>query len=142
MTTFFVPGHPRPQGSKDPLGGFRMKESSKHLPSWRRAISKVARTEASPIVGPVEVELLFIMPRPLATPKRRPTPPAVKRPDVDKLARAVFDALTGYAWRDDSQVIDVHARKRIAEPGELTGVQVTYRPSRWHAEIEAMWEAA
>jgi crossover junction endodeoxyribonuclease RusA len=26
------------------------------------------------------------------------------RPDIDKLARAVLDALTGVAFRDDSQV--------------------------------------
>jgi Holliday junction resolvase RusA-like endonuclease len=30
--------------------------------------------------------------------------PHVKRPDVDKLARALLDPLTGIVWVDDSQV--------------------------------------
>ena len=58
------------------------------------------------------------MPRPVATSKRR-TPPAVKKPDLDKCIRAVLDALTGVVLADDSLVVDVHgARKRLADIGE------------------------
>ncbi|SLG39924.1 Holliday junction resolvase [Mycobacteroides abscessus subsp. abscessus] len=138
MTTFFVPGVPRPQGSKKSFGRGRMVESSRHVKGWRATISAVARSEASPLSGPVEVEILFIMPRPKATSRRRPTPPAIKRPDIDKLERAVLDGLTGLAWRDDSQVVDLHSRKRIAEPDEQPGVQITYRPSSWYAELAEM----
>lgn len=38
-----------------------------------------------------------------------------KKPDLDKLIRAVCDALTGYAYIDDSQVTQVQASKRWAE---------------------------
>jgi hypothetical protein len=70
------------------------------------------------------VELSFVMPRPVATPKRR-TPPAVKKPDLDKCIRAVFDALTGVVLADGSLVVDVHgARKRLADIGEEPGVVI------------------
>lgn len=35
----------------------------------------------------------------------------LKKPDVDKLQRAVLDALTGYIWKDDCMVVEVVARK-------------------------------
>lgn len=58
------------------------------------------------------------------TPK--PRAPFYKRsaPDVDKLQRAVFDALTdAQVWRDDSLVVDVHARKVYADaPGVVVWV--------------------
>lgn len=41
---------------------------------------------------------------------------AESAPDVDKLLRACFDALSGVVWRDDAQVTDVVGRKRFAVP--------------------------
>lgn len=38
-----------------------------------------------------------------------------KKPDADKLVRAVADALTGLAWIDDSQVVEMVARKEYAD---------------------------
>jgi len=39
-------------------------------------------------------------------------------PDLDKLCRAVLDGLTmGGAWKDDSQVINLHAVKKYGVPG-------------------------
>jgi crossover junction endodeoxyribonuclease RusA len=74
--------------------------------------------------GPVRVHLQFVMPRPKSTPKRS-TPPAVKKPDLDKLQRAMFDAIgSAGVWRDDSQVTDVVAGKRLAGLNETPGVWV------------------
>lgn len=134
MTEFFVPGVPAPQGSKS-FKGMRggkaiLTESSKAVKPWRARIAAVAKLHSAPLPGPVSVTLRFVMPRPKATPKTRPTPPAVKRPDVDKLTRAVLDGLDGHAYDDDSQVTHLDVRKRIAEPGELTGVLIGYRPDR------------
>lgn len=41
---------------------------------------------------------------------------AESAPDVDKLLRACFDALSGVVWKDDAQVTDVVGRKRFAVP--------------------------
>lgn len=122
-----VDGHPAPQGSKKHVGNGRMIEVSKRLAPWRNAVAAATRAVMRgrlPFVGPVAITLEFVMPRPVSLPKRLPTPPAIKRPDVDKLARGCLDAITGSAILDDSQAIDLRATKRIAEIGERPGVVI------------------
>jgi crossover junction endodeoxyribonuclease RusA len=70
------------------------------------------------------VDLAFVMPRPKSAPKTK-TLPAVKRPDIDKLTRAILDAITGICLVDDSQVVGLKASKRIALPGEYPGCHIT-----------------
>ena len=126
---FFVDGKPAPQGSKRHVGGGRMIESSKALPAWRQRIAEAAKHVAAgtgypwlPIINqPVAVELWFVMPRPL---RLKTTVPHIKRPDVDKLARAVLDGITGIVLVDDSLVTELLARKRTAEPDETPGVHI------------------
>lgn len=122
--SLFVPGRPAPQGSKDHVGNGIMVESSKAVAPWRTLVAWSAAKEwhRAPLLQAVYLQLEFVMPRPARTPKQ--TPPAIKRPDVDKLERAIFDALTGVCWKDDSQVVDAHATKRIAEIDELPGVHI------------------
>lgn len=136
---FFVPGKPAPQGSKRHVGNGRMIESSREVGPWRERVALVAQQgmDASAAVnarnpcaeplgmfsGAVRVRLDFILPRPKSTPKRS-TPPAVKRPDVDKLVRACLDALTNVIITDDSLVVDLSSRKRLAEIGETPGVHI------------------
>ena len=79
---------------------------------------------------PVSVKLEFVMRRPKSAPKRT-TPPATKKPDLDKLTRAVFDAITSAGvWDDDSQVVDAHISKRIANLDEVSGcwIELTKLP--------------
>lgn len=121
---FFVPGKPAPQGSKRHVGRGILIESSKDVGPWRERIALAAHLHADgPTGGPVTVWLGFVMPRPKSAPKRS-TPPAIRRPDADKLARACLDALTGIAFADDSQVIGLHVTKRIAHPEETPGVHI------------------
>jgi crossover junction endodeoxyribonuclease RusA len=134
MTTlsFFVPGKAAPQGSKRHVGRGIMVESSKEVAPWREAI----RWECRRVAGPgclfprgtaVSLSLEFVLPRPKSAPKRS-TPPAVTRPDADKLARAAGDAIgSAGVWNDDSQVTDLHVTKRIAEIDEVPGVHVVIR---------------
>lgn len=126
--TVFVAGRPAPQGSKRHIGRGRMVESSKHLPAWRAAVCNALAMLGPPVTGPVALELEFIMPRPIALSRKRPTPAATKRPDLDKLARAVFDAaqMAGI-YADDSHVVEAIMWKRIAEPDELSGCRITIR---------------
>lgn len=123
----FVPGRPAPQGSKKYFGPGRVVEMSKYVAGWREDVRTVLRAEwgdAPPITGPVNLRLDFVMPRPSSTPKRK-TPWAVKRPDWDKLSRAVCDAITSAGvYKDDSQIIAASVRKRIAEIGEQSGCHV------------------
>jgi crossover junction endodeoxyribonuclease RusA len=130
--TFVVAGLPAPQGSKDYVGhrGGKAKlvESSKALAPWRQAIAirshnAMVRQHLRPFTGAVRVRIEFVMPRPQRCPL--PTPPATKRPDLDKLARGVLDGITSTVIADDSLVIDLHGVKRTAEPGEPTGAVIT-----------------
>jgi crossover junction endodeoxyribonuclease RusA len=124
--TFFVPGKPAPQGSKRHVGNGILLESSPHVGPWRERVAIAAHNAMNgrPIYsGQVEVWLDFILPRPKSTPKTR-TPPAIKRPDIDKLARAILDAITGTILADDAQVTYLSATKRLAEIDETPGVRI------------------
>lgn len=57
----------------------------------------------------VQVAIQFNFLKPASVPKSRIRP--VVKPDIDKLVRAVLDALTGVAFRDDAQVVSVNASK-------------------------------
>lgn len=109
-----------------------MIESSKHLAAWRASAAHAARSAlARPLArGPVSVHLDFVMPRPQRP--GSPNPPANKRTgDVDKLARAVLDALTGTWVVDDSDVVHLTTTKAVARPGQLAGVHMALYEIDW-----------
>jgi crossover junction endodeoxyribonuclease RusA len=66
--------------------------------------------------GAVEVRILFGILRPESVPARKRPHPTVK-PDVDKLTRAVFDAISSVLYRDDAQVVHLQVRKRYVDVG-------------------------
>lgn len=136
----WVAGVPAPQGSKRPLGrrgGFGkviMVESSTKVKPWREDVRQAfldrwLRTgERQVLTGPVVVKIVFVMPRTKAM-GTKPAPPMVQKPDLDKLVRAVLDALkSACVYADDSQVVTVLAHKRRAEPGEATGAMIHIEP--------------
>jgi crossover junction endodeoxyribonuclease RusA len=114
-----VRGIPAPQGSKRHVGGGRMIEMSKAVGPWREAVraeTQRAMEYVAIINGPVSVFINFYLPRPKTLPRKITLP--AKRPDLDKLARAVLDGLTeGGAWLDDGQVVYLQAQKNYA--GEM-----------------------
>lgn len=122
----FVPGIPAPQGSKRHVGNGVMLESSKTVGDWRSVVawSAASARQHPPLDGAIVFVVEFVMPRPKSLPKRKPTPPHTKRPDVDKLLRAVGDALSGVVWCDDSQLVEAHGTKRYAELDETPGAHL------------------
>jgi Holliday junction resolvase RusA-like endonuclease len=86
-------------------------------------------------VGPLFVKLAFTLTRPTELRGARLTArvgaagviwPCV-RPDIDKLARAVLDALTGVLWTDDGQVCSLELEKHYdteLEAGNIEGVTI------------------
>lgn len=70
---------------------------------------------------PLYVNLVFGLPIAKSTPKGKAEQMAqgiirhTKKPDVDNLAKAVMDSLTGVAWCDDSQVVKVSIFKEYAK---------------------------
>lgn len=129
---FEVYGRPAPQGSKKAyVRGNRavLVESSAAVKPWREAVKYAARDAmwaVEPLSGPLWVDVTFYLDRPASEPKRRRTWPC-RRPDADKLCRALFDAITDSGlWHDDAQVVDVHVRKDWAltrPPGAVVFVR-------------------
>ena len=126
---FFVPGIPAPQGSMRAFmrPGARFPVVTADNPKtkpWRASVAYTASQECTgaPIEGAVAVGLTFLMPRPKSAPKRVTEP--TKKPDLDKLVRAVFDALKGITWHDDAQVTSLIASKQF-QVSSSTGCWVT-----------------
>ena len=105
---------PAPQGSKSISRSGVMYEANPRLKPWRSLVTSQAMLERSArglemLLGPVEVEIIFTLPKP-KTAGRFAQPD--KKPDVDKLSRAVLDGLTEAAiWKDDGQVVKLIASK-------------------------------
>lgn len=144
----WVAGRPAPQGSKKafgagrPGGKIRLVEMSKRVKPWREDVREafLNRPYGASVLTPfpkgtpVVVKIVFVLPRTVAM-RQRPSAdfPMVQKPDVDKLGRAVLDALTSAGvFADDSQVVTLLSHKRRAEPGEPTGavIHVERDPSR------------
>lgn len=120
---FSVYGIPRPQGS---LKAFNVRgrrfpivtSDNPRTRPWKATVTAAAVEQMQnhmyrddfPWLGAMAVALTFYLPKPKSTPKR--VTYHTKLPDLDKLVRAVFDALTNAGvWKDDAQVIYLTATK-------------------------------
>ncbi|OFN19024.1 hypothetical protein HMPREF2604_05205 [Corynebacterium sp. HMSC055A01] len=124
IITFRVEGEPAPKGSKRHVGNGRLIESSKKLPAWMRAVTQEATKNrpSAPVDAPVSVFMDFYLPKPK---RPRYDVPAVK-PDVDKLARSVLDALEAAGiLTNDSRVTKLRATKHYANTATPPGADIT-----------------
>lgn len=114
MIIFNVDGQPIPQGSMKVINGHVIHSQGSALAAWRSAIALSAKSAgAKPHIEPVEIELVFRMTKPRTVTRSEPS----VAPDLDKLIRAVLDALTAVAYRDDGQVTRITATKEYGTPG-------------------------
>lgn len=129
---WFTAGDPVTQGSKR-LGTNQrtgnavvIEMAGQRLKNWRAYIHHDAQQAIpEPLTGPVCLTLVFCLRRPRSARKAEHWP--ATRPDIDKLQRAVLDALTGVAYRDDGQVAMIIAEKAWRADGR-TGVSVVVTP--------------
>lgn len=148
---FFVPGIPRPGGSKTATvirrkGGeivmkngrplITTRDDAKGNAEWKSLVSYFARQAYTgvPLDCPLLVRLHFTMPRLKGhfgsgrnAGVLKPTAPThhTTKPDVLKLARSTEDACTGILWRDDSCTSKLELEKVY---GDRPGVQITVTP--------------
>ena len=142
--TFEVAGLPAPQGSlksfRAKSGAVITKDSNPRTKPWKEAVTAdaSAAVHAAGLThpawrdGPIRVAVTFRLGRPKhhygargLLPSAPPFP--ITTPDLDKLARAILDALTGIAYRDDSQVVVLEVEKVFADVLRTT---VNVRPAR------------
>jgi Holliday junction resolvase RusA-like endonuclease len=121
-----VIGTPAPQGSKTRTR-FGVREDNPRTKPWRATVAaEAAVAHRGPLVDqPVEVDALFVFPRPKSHYRTgrnahllKDTAPAwcATKPDADKLARAVGDALSGVLLRDDNLIVEWRIRKVYGSP--------------------------
>lgn len=131
--TIHVTGTPQPQGSKQGFYNPRTRTVSivegsspkarARFHDWRQGIANAARdyqaTHARELVDdPIRITIDFKLPRPKSAPKKRRHPHT--KPDIDKLARAVLDAITGTLITNDSRVCQLLAFKTYGDPPGAT----------------------
>jgi crossover junction endodeoxyribonuclease RusA len=136
--TFHVYGVAAPKGSTKAFPirrrnghmGAVVTEANPHTRPWVSAVTLTAQAAVAtpgvlpfPAPLPVSLTLAFALPRPTSLPKK--IIDHCKKPDLDKLARAVKDALSGVLWTDDAQVVALACRKRYCQTGEMPHVVVT-----------------
>jgi crossover junction endodeoxyribonuclease RusA len=129
LAEFIVYGQARPAGAlKIGHGGGRHwlhHRDGAPLRDWKNAIAQEAAAAMDgrrPYGGAVKLRGVFYVKRPAGHYGKRGLRPTalaypVKRSvaDVDKLARALLDALSGVVFADDSQVVGLDVRKRFAD---------------------------
>ena len=85
-----------------------------------RLAAQLAMGDRPPLQGPVRVELLIELPAPASwSHKRRLAALAglilpTSRPDLDNYIKSALDAINTIIVNDDSQIVDMHARKKFS----------------------------
>jgi len=136
---FNIHDTPIPQGSKRNYGKGRVVENNhERQQPWREAVKTKALNTMLELNGgevklpmfardePVGIEIIFTFARPRSHYRTGRFADAIKisapsehagSPDLDKLVRGVFDALTAAGvWWDDRQVARLIARKEYTNP--------------------------
>jgi Holliday junction resolvase RusA-like endonuclease len=83
-----------------------------------------------PLEGPLQLDLVFIMPRPESWSRAKATAALsgvawpTGKPDTDNLVKLVQDALNGVFWLDDAQVC-VGSQRKVYGASPRTEVRIT-----------------
>ena len=139
VVTITVPGvpvaQPRQRVTKT---GFNYTPTRHPANAWKAAVAIEWRntTQQPPMEGPVRLSVEFVLPRTQSRPGKVPVAFWSKtqrvvhpsKPDLDNLLKAVKDALTKLAWKDDSQVWQVYATKQYAGLEDQPHATITVEP--------------
>lgn len=137
---FFVAGIPGTAGSKKFVGmskagrGIIVDSSGKKGKDWRNLVASTGQEafyERDPFTGPLALYVHFVLPfrksdlRKDGTPKPSAPHHHTTKPDATKMLRAVEDALTGIAWKDDAQIARQIVTKTYgAKPGATITISI------------------
>ena len=153
MVELRIRGLPAPQGSKKHVGRGILVESSKRVKPWRTDIVTQSwdQYKSEPMTGPLEVEIIFWFPRPVAHYRtalgKRTNTIKDNAPthttsafdgDIDKVVRATLDGLSakagGCVIKDDSLVVKLSCEKRYVTRTEGCGALIRVRESQYDSQ--------
>jgi crossover junction endodeoxyribonuclease RusA len=134
---FTVYGKAEPKGNMRAINLKGMKfpivtETNRNVRSWSQLVAEGASQALGQLPdgargvlqAGVRLTLAFYLPRPQKYHKRGVEPAHLVAPDLDKLARAVLDALTHIAYADDKQVVELVASKHYAAIDDAPHVRI------------------
>jgi len=97
------------------------KETVHHEKEVEAAFLEASRGRRFEEKVPLDIRIIAYYPIPKSTSKKRrqmmiehTIRPTVK-PDLDNVAKLVYDALNGVAWHDDNAIVDTQVRKFYSE---------------------------
>jgi len=134
--SFYVAGDPQPKGS---TRSFYVKKldrvvtttTNRNTKQWQMRVATEAQRANEERTTSFysqdrrfgyEIEATFLFSRPKSLPKKLRM--NTKRPDLDKLLRAVLDGLSDIVIPDDAQVVSISSKKRYAEGSEMPGAEI------------------
>ncbi len=133
MFSFFVPG--QPQGKGRPRHKGKITYTPRKTKEYEKQVVKCF-TDKYPKYIPIEENMAVMIgivaqykiPKSLSKAKKALIAegnvyPLVK-PDCDNIGKAIMDALNGYAYKDDKQVVNCLIEKKYAVNDEDIGVKV------------------
>lgn len=86
--------------------------------SYKYAIALVAKSKKIPLsISPIslKIDFFFTTPKSWSKKKKECAKWHTSKPDLDNLEKGIKDALNGIAYKDDSQVCYLFARKQYAQ---------------------------
>ena len=119
--SFTVFGIPQTQGSMRSMRSnttgrvVTLHAKSNALKAWRHAVgfeAKKAMEGGFAAPGPIAIAVDFYLPKPKRCKRLLPH----VKPDLDKLVRAIGDALAQVIYVDDGQIVELFARKLYGSP--------------------------
>jgi len=156
--SFVVLGEPTPEGS---TRAYYIKaldrtvtthQNKKSLEAWRNRVATEAqralegREWKCDSASAYSVSVDFVLSRPASVPEHRRIHPTVK-PDIDKLVRAINDALTSILFVDDCQVVSMTMTKDYSDERRAGAYITVYRypnqcerPKRGRKKADAIEE--
>lgn len=86
---------------------------------FRSELANLAKIQFknSPIEKALRVELLFQFQK---GPQSRMGKHITKRPDIDNLTKSCLDSLNSVLWKDDCQIVELHAKKIFGPEDSIT----------------------
>ncbi|MEE8382241.1 MAG: RusA family crossover junction endodeoxyribonuclease [Thermodesulfobacteriota bacterium] len=122
---FIILGNPIAQGRPRfaRRGNFVVTYDPEKSKEWKNEIIRQAVAQKAEVLeGALRVELMFRMKRPKSLPKK--VKYHIKKPDLDNLAKAVLDALSGICYNDDSQIVSMGLFKSYVVDGQAPCVDI------------------
>lgn len=116
----------------------KVTDTNRNVSKWQdliraegsRALNEMAPGDRGVYDGAMRLTIGFYLPRPKKYAKRGLPVAHLTTPDWDKLSRAVGDALTGLAYRDDKQVVEAVIGKFYADVDDVPHVDIRIEPTR------------